>query len=140
DVDDAAESVLVHVRQRSANQQERRLHHQGQQVAELLGREVGDRIDALYSGVVDQDIGVEFQTLQRRYVEKVYRPGLSVDLFGERLGGDLVHVRHGDAGAAAGEFARTGGTDTTGTPGYDGGTAIQIPHANAFRSVFATSS
>ena len=132
--------LLVHVRQRGADQQERRLHHQRQQQPELVRREIVDRVDALYPGVVDQDVGVEFQALQRRDVEKIYRPGLSADLFGQRLGRRLVDVGDGDAGAAAGQFARTGRTDTTGAAGDDGGTAIQIPHANAFRSVFATSS
>ena len=91
----AAEALLVHVRQRGADQQERRLDHQRQQQPELLGRELLDRVRALDSGVVDQDVDVEFEVLQRRDVEQVDRPRPSADLVGHRLRALGVDVGHG---------------------------------------------
>ncbi len=86
----------VHMRQRGPDQQERRLHHERQHEPEAVRREFCDRADALDAGVVDQDVGLEPQLLQRGDVEKVDRPGLSTDLAGDRLGADVVDVGHGD--------------------------------------------
>ena len=43
-------------------------------------------LDRLHARVVDQDVDLEPQVLQRGDVEKVYRPGVSADLVGQRLG------------------------------------------------------
>jgi hypothetical protein len=71
------------VRQRGADQQERRLDHQHLHGAKARGVELGDRRDGLNAGVVHQNVGLEAQRLQGRHVEKVHCPGGSIDVGGQ---------------------------------------------------------
>ena len=90
---------------RGADQQERRLHHECEHEPEAVRREVGDRADMLDSRVVDQDVGLQLQLLQRADVGKVYRPGLSADLLRDVLGADVIEVRDGHDGPTRGKLA-----------------------------------
>ena len=53
--------------------------------AEAFRAEIGDRVDALDAGVVDQDIRLQSQVLERADIEKIDRPSGSADLVGQRL-------------------------------------------------------
>jgi pimeloyl-ACP methyl ester carboxylesterase len=59
DVDDPAVLVGVHVRERGADQQERRLQHDAEHRRENVRRELLDGRDMLESGVVHQDVDVQ---------------------------------------------------------------------------------
>ena len=94
--------------QRRADQQERRLEHEPQDQAERVGIELGDRAHPLDAGVVDEDVDVERQVVERRRVGEVDDPRLAADL--GRGGGRGIRVEVGDddvRAAAARTRART---------------------------------
>jgi hypothetical protein len=62
-VDNPAEGLLIHVRQRGAAQPEGRLQHHRDQPAELLRRELVQRRHILQSRAVDQHVGGASQRL-----------------------------------------------------------------------------
>src|SRR6476469_6565059 len=128
DVDDPSESLGIHARQHRANQQERRFDHEREHGAEAFGAEVGDRVYALNPRVVDQDIRLQCEVLERADVEKIYPPSIPTDLFGDYLRGGLVHVGHRHAGAARREFPGTGRSDATRAAGDERGAAGQLRH------------
>ena len=83
DVDDAAPAALVHAGQRRADEQERRLDHEPLHQAEVLGIELGDRAHPLDAGVVDEDVDIEREVVERRGVGEVDDPRLAADLVGD---------------------------------------------------------
>jgi hypothetical protein len=52
------------VRQRGADQQERRLEHEGDEAAEVGRIEVLDGADPLDAGIVDQDVAIQADGLE----------------------------------------------------------------------------
>ena len=80
DVHDPAPALLVHVRQGAADQPERRLQHQPQDVGEPVDRELVDRRHVLEAGVVDQDVDGEVERVDRVEVGQVDGHGGAADL------------------------------------------------------------
>src|SRR5690606_16429912 len=79
------------------------------------------RADHLDPGIVDQDIGLQCERLERCSVEKVKAPHLTADLLGEPLGCRQVDIRHRHAVAGAGKGSGARCTDAAGAARDQGG-------------------
>ena len=101
DVDDPAPALLVHVRQRAADQPERRLQHQPQDVGEPVDGELVQRRDVLEPGVVHQDVDGEVERVDGVEVGQVDGHRGAADLGGDRLRGLGVAVDHDDRAPAS---------------------------------------
>ena len=103
DVHHPPPALLVHVRQGAADQPERRLQHQPEDVGEPVDGELVHRRDVLQAGVVHQDVDGEVERVDRLEVGQVDGDGRAADLLGHRLGGLGVAVDHEDVGAVGGQ-------------------------------------
>ena len=126
-VHDPAPAAAVHVRQRAADQPERRLDHQPQDVAEAVDRELVDRGDVLQAGVVDQDVDVEVQGVDRVEVGQVDGHRGAAHLLGGGGRGVGVPVDHDDRAPRLGQPGRAGAPDARRPAGDECAPSVQNP-------------
>ena len=120
DVDDPAEALLVHVRQRRPGQPERGFQHHREDQPEFFRRELVHRGHVLQARAVHQDVGLPGQ---RRRVEvggQVHLDGPSADAAGDRGGGTGVEVGDHDGGPVRGQPGGAGLADAAGPAGDHG--------------------
>ena len=117
DVDDPAEALVVHVRQRCPGEQERRLEHQPQDAPEHLRRELLNRRHMLDASVVDQHVDVEPQSLQPGHVGQVDRPRLAAGAGRDPVRARLVQVGRDDISTSRGQRRGAGRANPAGRAG-----------------------
>ncbi len=122
----APPALRVHARQRGADQQEGRLEHEAHDQAEGLGVELLDRADPLDAGVVDEDVDVEREVVQRRGVGQVDDPRLAADGLGRGIRRLGVQVGDDDVRAATGELVRARESDAARAAGDQGAPAREV--------------
>ena len=79
----------------------------------------------LDTGVVDQDVDVQREVLQRGGVREVHRPAVTADLGGDLLGGRSVQIADRDLRAGSGEHAGTRLTDSGRSAGHQRAASFQ---------------
>jgi hypothetical protein len=120
DVDDPAEALLVHVRQRRPGQPERGFQHHREDQPEHLRRELVHRRDVLQARAVDQDIGLVRQCRRVEVGGQVHLDGPAADAAGHRGGGIGVEVGHHHGGPVRGQPDGAGLADAAGPAGDHG--------------------
>ena len=122
---DPAPAAVVHARQQSAGQPERRLEHQPLDQREPLRVEVLDRRDVLEPGVVDQDVACTSAPRPSASIEAPSREVgdqvVAADVGGDLLGAGLVAVEDEDVGAVGGQPGGDRAADAAGGAGHQGG-------------------
>ncbi|CAG6394385.1 hypothetical protein SCOCK_260079 [Actinacidiphila cocklensis] len=133
DVDDPAPAAGVHVRQVPAQDAEGRLDHHPLDESEALRRELVDGGDVLQAGVVDDDVGVGGQRVDRAGLREVGDHADPAGLGRGVLGARRVPVDDVDGRAGRGEGHRAGPADPGGGAGDQGGAAGEEVPAGRYR-------
>ena len=126
DVDDPAEALLVHVRERRPGQAERGFKHHRDQQPEGVERELMDRRDMLQARTVHQDVGVVGQRVRVEVGGQVNLAGPSSDAGSQRAGRVQIDVGDQHVGPAPGQPGGTGRADAAGAAGDHGQPSGQI--------------